>query len=238
MANAPPFTPPQIGALTLSVRDLAIARAGRVLAAGLAFTLQAGQALVVTGPNGAGKSTLLRTIAGLLPAAQGDVQLSPAQPTTGTPLVETASIGASAHYLGHRNAMKDALSARENLAFWQVFDGKASFTGKPVASVDQALTQIGLTHAADTPFGWLSAGQRRRIAIARLLVSQRPLWILDEPTSGLDAAATQTLAALMGEHLQHGGLILAATHLPLGLENAQQLVLAPASRAAQQGTQP
>lgn len=221
----------QANALILSVRDLAIARAGRVLAAGLAFTLHAGQALVVTGPNGAGKSTLLRTIAGLLPAAQGDVRLSPGREQSGATADEPMSIGAAAHYLGHRNAMKDALSAHENLAFWQAFDGVAQ-DGQTGASIEQALAQIGLGHVADTPFGWLSAGQRRRIAIARLLVSPRPVWILDEPTSGLDSAATQTLAGLMRRHLDHGGLILAATHLPLGLENAQQLALTPATTPA------
>src|SRR5690606_3613965 len=144
---------------------------------GLAFDLGEGEALVVTGANGSGKSTLLRVVAGLLPPAAGMIRLE------GADGEEFPSVAAAAHYLGHGNAMKTALSVEENLRFWREFDGS------PHLSAAEALEMVGLPQVAGLPYGYLSTGQKRRVAIARLLVGHRPLWLLDEPTAGLDKAS-------------------------------------------------
>ena len=191
-------------ALSLNAHDLALARGGRRLAQGLSFTLKGGEALLVTGPNGAGKSTLLRVLAGLLAPASGSIALNGAS-------VEAP--GQGAHYLGHAEALKGALTARENLEFWSEMLTRGDLGLSP----DEALAQVAMNHAPDLPVSYLSAGQRRRVAIARLLVAPRPLWLLDEPTTALDAASQIRLAGLMKDHLAMGGLIVAATHADLGL---------------------
>lgn len=197
-------------ALRLQMRELAVERGGRVLASGLSCALGPGEALIVAGPNGAGKSTLLQVVAGLLGAAAGTVALEGGGE-------RWPDIGSASHFLSPANAMKAALTVRENLDFWQRFGGKAGRT------IEEALVAVELPQTIDMPFGWLSTGQKRRIAIARLLLNYRPLWILDEPTSGLDTAAVDRFAALMQDHRRTGGMVLAATHLPLGLEGAQRL---------------
>jgi heme exporter protein A len=179
------------------------------LFSGLDFALPAGEALVVTGPNGAGKSSLLRAIAGLLPLASGRIALEGGDPELGA--------GAQAHYAGHADAQKGALTARENLAFWAATLQGESAGPAPIGP-EAALDRLGLAHVLDFPVGYLSAGQKRRVALARLLVARRPLWLLDEPTSALDAAAQARFAEIMRAHLAAGGLIVAATHAPLGIE--------------------
>lgn len=190
--------------LRLDAHDLALARGGRRLAEGLTFTLKGGEALLVTGPNGAGKSTFLRVLAGLLASAAGSLTLQGAG-------VEAP--GQAAHYLGHAEALKGALTARENLEFWSAMLKMGDLGLDP----GQALERVAMNHAPDIPVSYLSAGQRRRVAIARLLVAPRPLWLLDEPTTALDAASQARLAGLMKDHLAAGGLIVAATHGDLGL---------------------
>src|SRR5690606_40067644 len=160
------------------------------------------------GPSGAGKSTLLRAVAGLLPAAAGGAPLE-----GGGDALPDAQAGA--HLLGHANAMKPGLSVAENLAFWRGFAGHAHLP------VDEALDMVGLGEIGHLPFGYLSTGQRRRIGIARLLVSYRPVWLLDEPTAGLDRASEAQFGALMRAHLEDGGIIVAATHVELGLGGMQ-----------------
>ena len=189
--------------------EVAIQRGGRRLFSGLDFALPAGEALVVTGPNGAGKSSLLRAIAGLLPLDSGRIALEGGDPELG--------VGAQAHYAGHADALKAALTARENLGFWAATLQGESAGSAPVGP-EAALDRLGLAHVLDFPVGCLSAGQKRRVALARLLVARRPLWLLDEPTSALDAAAQARFAEVMRAHLAAGGLIVAATHAPLGLE--------------------
>lgn len=189
--------------MRLFADNLACRRSSRIVFENLAFEVQAGEALAVTGANGAGKSTLLRVVAGLLPILAGQVALDPAQDDI--PLAERC------HYVGHRDALKPALTPLESLGFWQAMLGSAA------ASPLEALDVVGLTHAAGLPSGYLSAGQRRRLAFARLLVSRRPVWLLDEPQSALDAASRDRLARLMANHLDSGGIIMAATHDPLGV---------------------
>ena len=206
--------------MRLSAHDIAIERGGRLILAGLSFEARAGAALIVTGPNGAGKSSLLRAIAGLLPLAAGAFALEGG--------ASEASIGEQAHYLGHADALKGALTAGENLTFWAGALGGDASSGAGRG----ALTRLGLAHVADFPVRALSAGQQRRVALARLLVAPRPLWLLDEPVSALDAAAQSLFLAIMREHLAGDGLIVVATHAPLGLDGATTLALGDGARIA------
>jgi heme exporter protein A len=167
------------------------------------FELRGGEALALTGPNGSGKSSLLRLIAGLLSPSAGRIVLEGGDPE------RTAA--EQAHYLGHLDALKPALTVAENLAFWGQYLGG----GAPSAS---DLAAVGLDSLAHLPAAYLSAGQRRRLSLARLVAVPRPLWLLDEPTSALDSDAQTMLAGLMRSHLSGGGLIVAATHGPLGIE--------------------
>jgi heme exporter protein A len=207
--------------MRLTGANVAIERGGRRLFSGLAFAVEAGEALIVTGPNGAGKSSLLRAIAGLIPLTAGTIALDGGD--------EDETIGQQAHYVGHADALKGALTARENLEFWAsmlLMGEEAPTPGREAGSMGAAaaLGRFGMAHAAEFPVNVLSAGQRRRVALARVLGADRPLWLLDEPTSALDAAAQARLAEIMRAHLTAGGLIVAATHAALGLE-ARELKL-------------
>jgi len=189
--------------MRLSGRDVRCVRGGREVFSGLDFEASSGEALAVTGPNGSGKTSLLRLIAGLLTIADGSIGLEGGETELTLP--------EQAHYLGHRDALKSALSVQENLSFWRDFLGGETF------DASASLAAVGLDHAAHLPAAYLSAGQRRRLSIARLLVVRRPVWLLDEPTSALDTTGQGMFAALMGDHLARGGLIIAATHAPLGI---------------------
>jgi heme exporter protein A len=201
----------------LTATDLACVRGGREVFTGLTLATAGGEALAITGRNGAGKSSLLRLIAGLIPRAGGIVTLEGGDPELTLP--------EQAHYLGHRDALKPALSVIENLLFWR------DFLGGEVADPHASLAAVEIDHIANLPAAYLSAGQRRRLSIARLLTVRRPVWLLDEPTSALDTAAQATLARLMADHLASGGLILAATHGPLGLPGARRLHIGAALAA-------
>ncbi|MGX9147383.1 heme ABC exporter ATP-binding protein CcmA [Mesorhizobium sp. 128a] len=196
--------------MRLIAENLGGERGGETVFSGIGFALEKGQALIVTGPNGSGKSTLLRVIAGLLPKAQGDVRIEGGGEAF-------ATIASACHYLGHLNAMKTALSVAENLRFWRDFNGDGQL------GVEEALETVGLGGIGHLPFGYLSTGQRRRSAIAKLLVSHKPLWLLDEPTAGLDKASEERFARLMTRHCADGGIVVAATHLPLGIEGTGEL---------------
>lgn len=198
--------------MRLVAENLSGGRGGEMLFTGIGFELGQGDSLIVTGPNGSGKSTLLRTIAGLLPLYAGTLKLEGG----GEQWVDIA--GAS-HYFGHLNAMKTALTVAENLSFWR------DFLGEPRLGIDAALEKVGLGGLGHLPFGYLSTGQKRRAALARLLVCHRPIWLLDEPTAGLDAASDVMFAGLAKEHLAGGGILLAATHQTLGVEGARALQL-------------
>ena len=187
--------------MKLSVSGLSVLRSGRSVISQLGFTVNAGEALALTGPNGSGKSTLLRVLAGLLPTSAGMIDWSGGQ--------EDVPLAEEAHYLGHRDALKPSLTPLELLTFWRSLLGRAAT--EPLA----ALERVGLAHAAYLPSAHLSAGQRRRLSLARLLVAHRPLWLLDEPTAALDQASETMFGALVADHLARGGLALIATHAPL-----------------------
>jgi heme exporter protein A len=199
--------------MQLEASGLACRRGGRQVFSGLGFALAGGQALLVTGRNGAGKSSLLRILAGLIRPAAGQLVVTGADPDK--------SIAEQAHYLGHLDALKPSLTVAENLAFW------AGYLGG-VDPPEPALAAVGLRALADLPAGYLSAGQRRRLSIARLVAVPKPIWLLDEPTSALDREAQDMLAGLMRQQLAGGGLIIAAAHGPIGLERAKELRLGAA----------
>ena len=194
--------------MRLIAENLGGERGGEIVFSGVGFELDAGQTLIVTGPNGSGESTMLRIVAGLLPAAEGSVRLVDAGEAF-------PSIASACHYLGHQNAMKTALTVTENLHFWQ------RFTGDPRLGVEEAMETVGLSGIGHLPYGYLSTGQKRRISIAKLLINHRPLWLLDEPTAGLDGASEERFAGLMTAHCAAGGMVVAATHLPLGIDGRE-----------------
>src|SRR6266550_899562 len=187
--------------MRLSGRGVRCVRGGREVFSGLDFAVASGEALAVTGPNGAGKTSLLRLIAGLLTMAGGSIALEGGEAELTLP--------EQAHYLGHRDALKPALSVLENLSFWRDFLGGEAFDAA------ESLAAVGLDHAIHLPAAYLSAGQRRRLSIARLLAVRRPVWLLDEPTNALDAAGQRMFAGIISDHLAGGGLIVVATHAPL-----------------------
>ncbi|MDW3182152.1 heme ABC exporter ATP-binding protein CcmA [Roseobacter sp.] len=180
--------------MTLTIRDLCVARGGLPVLQGLSFTLAPGQALILRGPNGSGKTTLLRTLAGLQPPLAGQIDGAEEQIA----------------YAAHSDGLKAMLSVRENLTFWADVFGQTD--------IAPALDAFALTPLIDRLAGTLSAGQKRRLGLARLLVTGRPIWMLDEPTVSLDVDAVAQFAAAVRAHLRAGGAALIATHIDLGLE--------------------
>ncbi|MGN6462232.1 MAG: heme ABC exporter ATP-binding protein CcmA [Pseudolabrys sp.] len=204
--------------MRLTGDNLSCRRGGRMVFTGVSVMVAAGEALLVTGRNGAGKSTLLRLLAGLLPVAGGRFGCDGGDPER--------SVGEQAHYVGHLDTLKPGLSVRDNLAFWSTWFGGAD------GQIDSALAALALDSLADLPAAYLSAGQRRRLALARLVAVHRPIWLLDEPTAALDVTAQAALAQLMRDHLSGGGLIVAATHGPIGLDATRELRIGAAAEVA------
>ncbi|WBU53689.1 heme ABC exporter ATP-binding protein CcmA [Paracoccus sp. SCSIO 75233] len=199
----------------LSVHDLAVSRGGMRAVEGVSFSLAAGEALILRGPNGIGKTTLLRTVAGLQPPVTGRIEAAPD----------------AIAYAAHADGLKAALTVTENLHFWARIFGRSD--------VEQAITTMNLAELRDRPAGALSAGQKRRLGLARLLVTGRPVWVLDEPTVSLDAASVALFAGAVRAHLGQGGAALMATHIDLGLPEAEILDLAPyKAKPPTQGTAP
>ena len=197
--------------LTLAAEGLVCRRGGREVFSGLSFTLASGEAVAVTGRNGAGKSSLLRMIAGLLQIERGKLSL-----TGGN---RERSIGEQAHYLGHQDALKPSLTVIENLEFWNAWFGGGD--------ARTALRTVGLDSIAALPAAYLSAGQKRRLSLARLVAVPRPIWLLDEPSSALDAAAQTALLVLMRDHLAMGGMIVAAMHADMAIGDIRELQIGP-----------
>ena len=219
----------------LRVAGLDVERGGRLVIGGLSLTLARGETVLVAGRNGAGKSTLLRTLAGLLPASAGRIDYGLADD-------DTRGIE-SVHYLGYEDALKPTLTVEENLAFWAAMldchSGAPKANSEPVSApvagngqrspvpgsrcaspgmtVMSALAALGIGRLAALPAAYLSAGQKRRVALARLLLAPRPIWLLDEPLIALDTGAQATLTGLMAAHTGAGGAILVASHQPLAL---------------------
>jgi heme exporter protein A len=192
---------------SLTAEKLACARGERTLFEGLNFRVRAGQALAVEGANGAGKTSLLRLIAGFLRPAAGRLIIKTAQSESDEPEARGKLVG----WLGHQDGLKPQLTVAEQLNFFaHLYRGKAELL---------LLEQVGLARQADLPCRYLSAGQKRRLALARLLASQRPLWLLDEPFAALDTSGQALVAQLMARHCGEDGIIIAATHEPLGLGN-------------------
>ena len=197
---------------------LACRRGERLVFAGLSFRLAAGGALLLTGANGSGKSSLLRLVAGLLPPAAGRLSWG-AAPVAADPAAHHARL----HYVGHLDALKPAMTPRETLVFWVGLRGCRR--PRPELAVDQSLAAFGLDAIADWPCRWLSAGQRRRVALARLVAAPAPLWLLDEPTSALDQDGQQRLEEAIAAHRGAGGMVMLATHMPVALDAAAALAL-------------
>jgi heme exporter protein A len=198
----------------LFAENLVVERGGRVVVDGVSIVVAAGETLVLTGANGAGKTTLLRALAGFLPLLSGSISLDGQDPDT--PRIELI------HVIGHANAVKAHLTVRENVMFWaQFLGGHAGAADR----TDQALGAFSLSELEDFPASFLSAGQKRRVGLARLLAAPRPVWLLDEPTVSLDTASTAQLAAAINAHIADGGLAIAATHMPLGLERTREFRL-------------
>ena len=194
----------------LEAEGLAALRGERLIFVGLGFALPRGGALLLEGPNGAGKSTLLRVLAGLGRAEAGVLRWDGQDA-----LADRVGHAARVSWLGHFDAVKPGLGVAENLAFWG---------GRRAVAV--ALERMGLLRLAALPARMLSAGQKRRLALCRLMLSAAPIWLLDEPTLGLDAASVAALGAILAGHREAGGVVVAATHLPLPLPGAQTLAMA------------
>lgn len=195
----------------IEAQELACWRAEKLVFNCVSFAIEPGDALLLIGPNGAGKSSLLRVLAGLLPALSGRLLWGGEDA-----LADLPAHGARLRYLGHQDALKPALSARENLAFFAHLHG---------GDVQAALAALDLAALAELPARVLSSGQKRRLALARLLLGSAPLWLLDEPSVGLDAASVERLAPVFAAHRAAGGMVIAATHLPLPLPGARELRL-------------
>lgn len=192
----------------LEISRLAVARGGRAVIRDLSFTLESGQALALEGPNGAGKTSLLRTLGGFIAPLAGSIRLRSAAGE----LKDEEERGRAIGWLGHLDGLKAQLTTRENLAFY------ARLYGVAQPDLDGTLALVGLTRARDLPGQYLSAGMKRRLALARLHVCRRPLWLLDEPLAALDPKGKTLVAELIAAHCTAGGMVIAATHEPLGLD--------------------
>ena len=206
--------------MRLSSDKLTCVRGGRTIFSNLSFEVEGGEALLLLGRNGAGKTSLLRTLAGYLQPSSGEITI-----VGGDAELE---IGEMCHFVGHLNGVKSHFTVRENLEFWAEYlgagDGVENFEERG-ARVERALSTFQLSDLDDVPAGYLSAGQKRRVCLARLLVAERPIWLLDEPTVSLDTASQAYVSKAVNEHVSAGGMVIAATHVELGLGNARELTL-------------
>jgi heme exporter protein A len=196
--------------MQLEARSLACERNGRLLFSKLGFTVRAGDYVELRGPNGAGKSSLLRLLAGLLPQSAGEIQID-------GKAVSDEPLATQLHFIAHDSAMKAAMTVSENLQFWCDVLGGSDIT--------RALEAFSLEPLRDDPVQLLSAGQRRRLALSRLFVATRSMWLLDEPATALDQNSTTILHRHMQQHIKEGGIIIAAVHGDTGLTPNQTIDL-------------
>ncbi len=196
--------------MALHIYNLTVRRGERTILAGLSLSAEAGEALLLTGANGAGKTTLLRAIAGLLPIAEGGIRLDAAGGE------DDARVAESCHFIGHLNGIKPGLTVAENAMFW------AGYLGGSREGVTSALEHLRMADLAPIQAAYLSAGQKRRLGLSRLLVAPRPVWLMDEPAVSLDTASQALLAEAVNRHLAQGGIVVAATHQPLGFAPARE----------------
>lgn len=189
--------------MQLLLRDLAVARGERVLVQGLNLCVSAGNSLLLEGANGSGKTSLLRVIAGLLRPWQGEVVLEGSTD-------EDASVAEQSHFFGHADGVKGNLTIAENLRFWENYIGDGAGEG-------DLLEIFGLGDLGDVPAHFLSAGQKRKLGLLRLLAARRPVWLLDEPNVSLDENACNVLAGLMARHVAEGGILIVASHVDVGI---------------------
>jgi heme exporter protein A len=201
--------------MQLVIDNVSLERGGRRIAEGLSATVAEGEALLLTGPNGSGKTTLLRAIAGFVRPAEGAIRLDGDE--------KDRDIAERCHFVGHRDGVKAALTVEENARFWRRYLGGAGGT-EPA----EALKLVGLGGLETAPALWLSAGQRRRLGLVRLVLANRRLWLLDEPSVSLDAAGVSMLAGLVERHRADGGIVVAATHVGLGFADVRELRLGEA----------
>lgn len=201
--------------MILSATNLSCRRGGRLIFRHISFRVHSGTALVITGDNGAGKSSLIAMIAGLLAPETGRLEIQHE---------EDSQLNEMIGLMGHRDGLKPSLTVSENLKYAR------GLLGASMRSIDDALSAVGLSHAGAMPVEHLSAGQRRRISVARLLSCNRPIWLMDEPGGALDLRSLAALTVIMNEHLSSGGMILAATHQPLELQHASALHLTNSAR--------
>jgi len=194
----------------LSVADVAVSRGGRRIVEGASFTLRPGEALLMRGPNGSGKTTLLRAVAGLAAIEGGEARLI----REGADETGESARRAAIIYCGHANSVKAAMSGRQNLRFW------TALYNAPADRIDAAIDAFDLGAFVAAPAGALSAGQRRRLGLARLVISGRPLWLLDEPTAAVDVASSARLSGVIAAHRARGGAVIVATHDGLKLDDA------------------
>ena len=202
--------------MQLVADELAVLRGERIVFSDLSFAVSAGEALILTGPNGSGKTTLIRAIAGFIRPAEGELRLEAGD--------AERTLGQHCHYVGHRNALKSSMTVLENIAFWRSFLARDNIDRLPGRD-GAALDTFGLLELSHIPAGYLSDGQKRRLGLARLLLTRRPIWLLDEPYASLDAASQGVLDAVIDRHLWSGGIALIATHQPIDVASQRELRL-------------
>ena len=211
--------------MQLVAENLTLERGNRKIANGISFQLDSGNALMLTGPNGSGKSTLLRALAGYLRPASGKVmwRADSVEAPAGS---ESREVSEVCQFVGHLDGIKAHLTVAENLRFWATYLAGPADSGRTsLERVEDGLEQFALEALAEIPAGYLSAGQKRRLGLARLAVVSRPLWLLDEPTVSLDAKSVRVLVDAINRHLDSGGMAVIATHVPMELKSAQTIEL-------------
>lgn len=212
--------------MQLTVENLSVRRGERRVLQDLSFDVGAGEALLVKGRNGSGKTTLLRTLAGFLRAERGTISHDLAGWDQGSSTApDDPELSQSVHYIGHLNGVKPNQTVSENVLFFAEFLDPAATGSVHEDRVDQALDRFGLLNLGGVPSGYLSAGQTRRLGLARLLCAPRPIWLLDEPTTSLDQRSSKAVSSIIEDHLASGGIVIAATHLGLEVESVSVLEL-------------